>query len=140
GFDLASVRRELVESAITAFPAVPSIYEMLGNLSDDAVLFPSLRVAYSAGGPLPASIFEKVRERCGVRIGQLYGATEIGSVTFADPADEHFDPASVGRPMSGVEPRVDGDGQLLVRATSMMSGYVGDDSPLTPDGFFPTGD
>src|SRR5439155_11412386 len=96
--------------------------------------------AYSAGGPLPASIFEKVRERFGVRIGQLYGATEIGSVTFANPADEYFDPASVGRPMSGVEPRVDGDGQLLVRATSMMSGYVGDDSPLTPDGFFPTGD
>jgi acyl-coenzyme A synthetase/AMP-(fatty) acid ligase len=42
--------------------------------------------------------------------------------------------------MTGVELRTDADGQLLARATSMMSGYVGDESPLTPDGFFPTGD
>ena len=46
--------------------------------------------------------------------------------------------------MSGVQTRIDDDHQLFVRAPSMMSGYVGgaddDDSPLTADGFFPTGD
>ncbi|MEO6436508.1 MAG: class I adenylate-forming enzyme family protein [Tepidisphaeraceae bacterium] len=140
GFDLATVRRELAGSGITVFPAVPSIYEMLGNLPEAQSCFPTLRVAYSAGGPLPASVFEKVRDAYGLRVGQLYGATEIGSVTFAHPAADHFDPASVGQAMNGVELKIDASSQLHVRATSMMSGYVGDDSPLTHDGFFPTGD
>lgn len=138
GFDLDLVRRELSNSAITVFPAVPSIYEMLSTLHDGG--FPTLRLAYSAGGPLPASVSQRMREQCGVTIGQLYGATEIGSVTFAHPADANFDRASVGRPMRRVELRIDDDGQLLVRAASMMSGYVDAESPLTSDGFLPTGD
>jgi acyl-CoA synthetase (AMP-forming)/AMP-acid ligase II len=145
GFDLATVRRELNDRAITAFPAVPSIYEMLGNLAGDGGRLPSLRVAYSAGAPLPASVFERVRDAYGIRVGQLYGATEIGSVTFSHPARDPFEPDSVGRAFGGVELRTDDNGQLLVRATSMMSGYVGIDardgcSPLDAGGFFPTGD
>jgi acyl-CoA synthetase (AMP-forming)/AMP-acid ligase II len=142
GFDLGVVRRELAQSKITLFPAVPSIYEMLGNLPEpDGEKFPHLRVAYSAGGGLPESVYAKVLRHDGFRVAQLYGATEIGSVTFAHPASPNFDPASVGAAMNGVELRTDADGQLLVRATSMMCGYVGDDeSPLTPDSFFPTGD
>lgn len=140
GFDLDQTRRELSQSKITVFPSVPSIYEMLANLHEPDVKFPSLRIAYSAGGSLPQSIFERVRDQCGITVGQLYGATEVGSVTFAHPANANFDPASVGQPMRGVELRTDDAGQLFVRAKSMMSGYVDDDSLLTPDGFFPTGD
>jgi long-chain acyl-CoA synthetase len=143
GFDINIVRRELRESAITAFPAVPSIYEMLGNLAgaDDRSGFPKLRVAYSAGATLPASVFAKVNQTLKVRVAPLYGATEVGSVTFGDCNDPHFDPASVGRPMSNVQVRIDEDHQLHIRAPSMMSRYVGDeDSPLSSDGFFPTGD
>ena len=140
GFDLATIRRELVESSITVFPAVPSIYEMLGNLPDESSSFPSLRMPYSAGGPLPACVFAKIRDSLGITVGQLYGATEIGSVTFAHPDDPHFDPAAVGKPMRRVEMRIDANGQLLVRAASMMSGYIGDNSPLDADGFFQTGD
>jgi acyl-CoA synthetase (AMP-forming)/AMP-acid ligase II len=142
GFDLPTICRELAASAITVFPAVPSIYEMLGNLADDgAARPPALRLAYSAGGPLPARVFEKVSDVIGIRVGQLYGATEIGSVTFAHPDDPNFDPASVGKAMRGVETKIDNDtGQLLVRAPSMMSDYIGDPTPLTIDGYFPTGD
>lgn len=140
GFDLPTIRRELVQSGITVFPAVPSIYEMLGNLAEESDHFRTLRIAYSAGGPLPPRVFEEMCDVLNIRVGQLYGATEIGSVTFAHPDDPHFDPASVGRAMHGVETRIDDTGQLHVRATSMMSRYIGDPSPLTPDGFFPTGD
>ena len=140
-FELATVRRELSESRVTIFPAVPSIYEMLGNLPDGGDCFPALRLAYSAGGPLPASVFEKMQREYGVRVAQLYGATEIGSVTLSHPASDHFEPDSVGRAFEGVDLTIDPDGQLLVRATSMMSGYIGgDDSLMTEDGFFPTGD
>lgn len=142
GFDLAAVQQELVDAAITAFPGVPSIYEMLGHLPHPERRFPALRLAYSAGGSLPESVFERVRREYGMSVGQLFGATEIGSVSFSHPASDHFDPRSVGRAFDGVELKVDADNQLLVRATSMMGRYIGDDddSPLTADGFFPTGD
>ncbi len=140
GFDLDQVRTELSGAHITVFPSVPSVYEMLANLHDPNRRFSSLRLAYSAGGALPDSIFERLRDRCGITVGQLYGATEIGSITFAHPDDPHFNAASVGLPMRGVELRLDHENQLFVRAASMMSDYVRDDSMLTPDGFFPTGD
>jgi acyl-CoA synthetase (AMP-forming)/AMP-acid ligase II len=139
GFDIDTVRRELADG-ISVFPAVPSIYEMLANLHDPGLRFPKLRLAYSAGGPLPTSVFERMRDRCQTTIGQLYGATEIGSITFAHPFDPHFDAASVGKPMRGVELRLDDDQQLAVRAPSMMSAYLSDDSGIAADGFFSTGD
>ena len=140
GFDIDVVRHELAASKITVFPAVPSIYEMLGNLPGDACDASDLRLAYSAGGPLPESVFSRVQQHYGVRVGQLYGATEIGSITFSHPDSPHFNQASVGLPFRSVELKLDSDEQLLVRATSMMSNYLGDDSTLTADGFFPTGD
>jgi acyl-CoA synthetase (AMP-forming)/AMP-acid ligase II len=140
GFDLATIRGELAHENITHFPAVPSVYEMLANVADDGARFPSLRIAYSAGGPLPISLYEKLAQQRGLRVAQLYGATEIGSVTFTPATDPHFAAPAVGRAMNGVELRIDDDGQLLVRANSMMSSYIGDPSPLTPDNFFPTGD
>jgi acyl-CoA synthetase (AMP-forming)/AMP-acid ligase II len=113
-----------------------------------------LRRAYSAGGPLPPAVYEAFRDRFGVRVSQLYGATEIGSVTYGDPLSEHFNPAGVGRPMRGVSvrildsnnPRVDrplpcgAEGHVAISARSMLSHYVGDDTPAREDGFFLTGD
>jgi acyl-CoA synthetase (AMP-forming)/AMP-acid ligase II len=140
GFDLATVRSALAHEKITHFPAVPSVYEMLANVAGDGARFPSLRIAYSAGGPLPITLHEKLAQHRSLRVAQLYGATEIGSVTFTPATDPHFAAPSVGRAMNGVELRIDDDGQLLVRAKSMMSGYIGDSSPLTDENFFPTGD
>src|SRR5205823_13870447 len=113
GFDLPVVRRELAEAGVTLFPAVPSIFEMLANLPEQRT-FPTLRRAYAAGSPLPMSVYSKMLEHYGVRVSQLYGATEFGSITFADPASPSFDPASVGMPMSNVELRLGEDQQLLV--------------------------
>ena len=48
---------------------------------------PALRRAYSAGGPLPRPVFDAFAARFGVRVTQLYGASEIGSVTFNPPDD-----------------------------------------------------
>lgn len=140
GFDLNLIRRELAESGITLFPAVPPVFEMLPSLAADDARFPRLRLPYSAGGPLPISVNEAFHRQFGTYIAQLYGASEFGSVTFADPDAPHFDPGSVGSPMAGVELKLDADNQLHIRAQSMMRGYVGDESPLSSDEFFPTGD
>jgi long-chain acyl-CoA synthetase len=153
GFDPHLVHQQLATAGITVLPGVPPIYEMLNQFSSSG-LCPTLRVAYSAGSPLPPTVFQAAKRGLGWQIGQLYGATEIGSVTFGDPASKCFNSSSVGKPMNGVEIRIansntlstngesseSNEGEILVRAPSMFDGYEGEDSLKTSDGFFPTGD
>ncbi len=132
GLDLPIVRRELTASHCTVLPAVPPAFEALARLGGP---LPWVRAAYSAGGPLPPVVAAACRDRLGLTIGQVYGATEIGSVTYTADAD-----GSAGYPMPGVTIRTDADGQVMVAAGSLFDGYLGDENPTTPDGFYPTGD
>lgn len=151
GFDLAQVRASLRDDGVTILPAVPFLFDVLAR---GATTAPSLRKAISAGGPLPMSVFEEFRRNVGVAIGQLYGSTEFGSVTYSDPNAADFAPGSVGRPLCGVTirildpdtPRLEQplpagqDGQVAVSAPSMLCEYVGEPASPTRDGFFLTGD
>lgn len=149
GLDLQILLPELADG-ITIFPGVPSTFEMLAGLHGEASMMPMLRSAYSAGAPLPQSVFETFLAKYNVRITQLYGATEIGSVAFNSPADP-FDSASVGRAMRGVSIRIvdleghggllsaGNEGQIAIHAPSMFSGYLNGSSDLI-DGHFLTGD
>src|SRR4051812_38318457 len=153
GFDLNTVLAQLRDGGITLFPGVPFMFEALAR-TDSGSALPGLRRAYSAGGPLPRAVHDQFFGRYRVRLSQLYGATEIGSGTYADPTCEGFDPSSVGRPMRGVairildaaEPQVSHplpagtEGHVAIRAASMLSAYVGDDTSPTTDGYFLTGD
>jgi long-chain acyl-CoA synthetase len=150
GLDLGVIIPQLADGGITLFPSVPSAYDMMCQVGDGRAL-PALRKAYAAGAPLPKTIFDGFEAKFGVRIGQLYGATEIGSVTFSDPAAEHFDPRSVGVAYAGVRVRIadpqtraelpsGAEGELLIAAPSMFRGYLHETTPSTVDGFFPTGD
>jgi long-chain acyl-CoA synthetase len=140
GLDLPVMTQALAGDT-SVFPGVPSMFEMLANVADPVA--PRLRLAYSAGAPLPPSVAQRFEQRFAVRVGQLYGMSEIGSVTFNHPAREPFDPRSVGRPMRDVSIRIldngSVEGEVAVRAPSMLSGYIGDELSLI-DGHFPTGD
>lgn len=139
-------------AGVTVLPGGAFMFEMLGRLEAGATGRSSLRLAYSAGSPLPSGAASAFAERFGLAVGQLYGASEVGSVTFNDPGGlgvpPGFDPSSVGLPMDGVRivtGDADGtDGHVLVSAPSMLTRYVGEQtSPLVErDGvcYFPTGD
>jgi long-chain acyl-CoA synthetase len=148
GLDL-SVMTGALAGGVTVFPAVPSMIEMLATLPDPSFKVTGLRVVYSAGAPLPEAVYERFRERFDVRVGQLYGMTEIGSVTFGSPSAPGFDPKSVGQPMRDVSIRIlndagevaltGEDGEVAVRAPSMFDGYLRGEAQLI-DGHFATGD
>jgi acyl-CoA synthetase (AMP-forming)/AMP-acid ligase II len=152
GLDLPKLKRDLTESRITLLPGVPSLYEMLANHAGPDERYPDLRTAYSAGAPLPTSVANAVFDRCGIRVGQLYGASEIGSVTFSNPTGQHFESASVGQPMPGVTVRItSGDdpaepvrpsesGHVWIAADSIFTGYHGESQSSIVDRFYPTGD
>lgn len=158
--DAAEVLHRITEGGVTVLPGVPTLLELLAQAADGERHLNGLRSAYSAGSQLPASVVKAFQQRFRVRVGQLYGMTEIGSVTFNDPRGEHHDPASVGRPLDGVSLRIvdpatgrldqslpaHTEGEVAVAAPSMLTGYLGDDEarceapPNLRDGYFLTGD
>jgi acyl-CoA synthetase (AMP-forming)/AMP-acid ligase II len=150
GIDPSVTLPQLAGGGITVFPAVPATFEILCGPTGAGLTMPTLRVAYAAGAALPRSVFDAFRNRFGILIAQLYGATEIGSVTFNPPWEEPFDPASVGLPMQGIsihildvdtdQPLPPGNqGQVAIRADSMFSGYL-TAAPDLIDGHYPNGD
>jgi long-chain acyl-CoA synthetase len=151
--DAGSLLNQWHQDAVTVFPGVPSIFELLAT-SDAAQPAKAMRCAYSAGAPLPDSVYQQFRKRTGVQIGQLYGSTEVGSITYHDPNTADYEPTCVGVPMRGVEIRIvhsgerrfgqpsptNSEGEVAVRAPSMLSYYVGDPAPPFRDGYYMTGD
>lgn len=148
GFDADAVAAELNAGA-TVLPAVPFILEALARRAPAASTRP--RLVLSAGSSLPPRVRREFVGAWGVEPGQLYGATELGTVAMSLPGSDDFDPACIGRPMPGVSVRVvdvddpsrtlgtDAQGHLAVRAPSMLSAYLDGEVP-TVDGHFLTGD
>ena len=139
GLNLGMISRELASGRITVLPGVPFLFEILAKASDVPAAIGSLRQVYSAGAMLPKSVQEAFRGRFGVSIGQVYGATEVGSVTFGDGAMIAAEPLSVGYPMRGVSLGVvdpgalddkctlpaGQEGEVTVSSPSMLSHLVG---------------
>jgi long-chain acyl-CoA synthetase len=100
-----------------------------------------LRVAVSGGAPLSHAI-----ARCFLGLGlplvQGYGMTETSPVVAANAPDDN-DPATVGRPLVGVEVRIGENQELQVRGPSVMRGYwkrEEDTLRAFADGWLRTGD
>ncbi len=154
GVQLPVIARELRESGITILPGVPFLFEIMASSSEHIPRLNHLRYAISAGAQLPPVVHEQFVARFGLPIGQIYGATELGSVTFNDPARVGFDPQSVGLPLDGVKIRIVSaveqhcasqlprgvEGQVAISAPTMLSHVVGGGAMEYADGFALTGD
>lgn len=113
----------------------------------------TLRYLACGAAPLGAELQKAATDRLRCPIGQAYGMTEAGLVTVADAAD--IRPGGAGRLTSGndvivVDPEtnavvgVDEVGELWVRGTGVMTGYLGRPeetaAAITDDGWLRTGD
>lgn len=146
-FDAGLCARLLMTGA-TVFPGVPMMFDALTRASRPERT--TLRLAYSAGSSLPLEISGGFAERWGRPVGQLYGASDVGSVTFNDPGVASFVPAGVGLPMRGVSVRIlrddghdadaDEQGEVAIRAPSMLAAYMGDHPMHLVDGHLRMGD
>jgi long-chain acyl-CoA synthetase len=140
-----AIRRDRV----TVLPAVPTIFRRLLNSPAFAAAdFSSLRLAVSGAAPCPWGLAMEWREKTSTRIVRGYGMTELFrpiSYRADDPADI---PDVVGRPVPGVDIRLDENGdansrELLIRSPAVMEGYLGDPEEtraVMVDGWFKTGD
>jgi long-chain acyl-CoA synthetase len=80
-----------------------------------------LRIALSGGAALPPEV-SRVFIGLGLPVIQGYGLTESSPVVCANRLEDNV-PASVGRPIPGVETRTAENGALMIRGPNVMLGY-----------------
>ncbi len=99
-----------------------------------------LRIAVSGAAPLGKQLAE-FYEALGIPIAEGYGLTE-GGIVALNPLD-HPRAGSVGKPLPGIEVKLADDGELLVNAPCIFTGYYNDPkttAEVVRDGWLHTGD
>jgi len=146
--DPLALARCLTEST-TVFPGVPVLFEMLSRINPSSAHRP--RLAFSAGSILPDQVRHRFESTWNLRIGDLYGASELGTVTFNHPDSKAYAAGSVGLPLDGVSIRAldplnptrqlgaGEEGHIAIAADSMFCGYLDGDAPML-GGHWLTGD
>jgi acyl-coenzyme A synthetase/AMP-(fatty) acid ligase len=126
-FDAAE-RLEICErDGVNTLCQAPTEYRMLARRTELRPVA-SLRRLVSAGEPLNPEVIRAFRDGMGLEIHDGYGQTETGALTgslVGEPVRE----GSMGKPLPGVELRIEG-GELLLDPRScptFFSGYLGEE-------------
>jgi malonyl-CoA/methylmalonyl-CoA synthetase len=126
----------------TLFFGVPTMYARLAAEPRAAELA-MLRLCVSGSAPLSPSTFARIEELSGQRVLERYGMTET-LMNVSNPHDGERRPGTVGLPLPGVELRLAGSGEILVRGANVFGGYWRNPQAtaavLDSDGWFHTGD
>jgi long-subunit acyl-CoA synthetase (AMP-forming) len=131
---LDSVRKHRATNMICT-PQV--LHDLVVELERGAKSLPDLEYVGVGGATIVESLLARA-EQAGLPVYQGWGLSECASaVTFNKLGANRV--GTVGRPLSHVEVRRAGDGELLVSGRSLFAGYVGE--PLRAEGaWYATGD
>ena len=105
-------------------PGVPALWKawLTGNVG-----FGNVSLALSAGSPLTLGLERLALEKHGLKIHNLYGASECGAVCWDETAGLREDEGDLGALLPGVQVQQEAAGCLVVRSSSVGLGY---DEPL----------
>ena len=154
-FNVPLVLDLLDEHGIDNLTINPSMIRMLIEEAPAGRGLAAVKYVSSGTAPLPPALRERFEKRFGVPILQAYGQTEafggIAVESVRDVLAGNRRPDSVGKPLRGVEVRIQGpegplpvgaEGEIQVRSASMSHRYAGgdNDATVTEDGWLRTGD
>lgn len=131
----AALARAVRHGGVNVVFGVPTWWARVVRHATDGRFDPSVlagvRLAVSAGEHLPARVWREVERILGLRVVNSLGSSEATNLYLSDRAGAPR-AGTVGWPVPGYELRVvpgggaAGEGELLVRGASVMSGYLGD--------------
>jgi long-chain acyl-CoA synthetase len=132
-----SVRRAIRAHPDLTLPGVPALWRAW---HEAGVLRPTVRLAISAGAPLPLELEQAVFNTCGVKIHNFYGSSECGGIAYDPTPVPRTDPACAGRPLHGVKVSLSQTGAMRVRGPAVGETYWPLPSETLARGRFQTGD
>jgi long-chain acyl-CoA synthetase len=124
------------EKAIT-LAAVPAMWRAW---HEAGAIPANLRLAISAGAPLPLDLERAVFENSGVKIHNFLGSSECGGIAYDNSESPRADATCSGAPLRNVSLTVNKDGCLVVQSRAVAETYWPEKSALLGGGIFQTGD
>lgn len=133
---------DAVRQALSAFPelTLPAVPALWRAWSEAGVLGPSVKLAISAGAPLPLDLEHRVHARFGLKIHNFYGASECGGIAYDDSEAPRTEESMIGRPPDAVRLSIDNLGRLCVSGPAVGATYWPCGSETLQDGIFRTSD
>lgn len=118
-------------------PAVPALWRAWHEA--DAIPA-NIKLAISAGAPLPLQLEQAVFARRGLKLHNFYGASECGGIAYDASETTRTDPTLAGGPLRNVSLAQNGEGCLEVRGAAVAETYLPETSPALAHGCHRTSD
>lgn len=132
-----SVRQAAAGADALTLPAVPALWRAW---HEAGAVPPNVRLAISAGAPLPVALEQAVSQKSGLKIHNFYGATECGGIAYDPSPGPREQDAFVGAPMRNVRLALNEAGCLTVQSEAAGETYWPDPDPALGNGRFETSD
>jgi acyl-coenzyme A synthetase/AMP-(fatty) acid ligase len=132
-----SVRRAAELTDAITLAAVPALWRVW----HEAQSIPkNVKLAISAGAPLPLALEKTVFEAHGLKLHNFYGSTECGGIAYDDSTIPRTDSACAGAPMKYVQLSIGADGCLEVRGRNVGQTYWPEPAANLREGCFRSSD
>ena len=133
---------EVIKRAAGAHPAltlagVPALWRAW---REAGALLPSIRLAISAGAPLPAELEQAVFADGGLKIHNFYGSSECGGIAYDASEIPRAETGFAGRAVDNVSLSIGDDGCMQVRSRAVAETYWPAPQASLGGGVFCSGD
>jgi len=118
-------------------PAVPALWRTWHHAG---VIPPHVRLALSAGAPLPLALEQQIHATTGLKVHNFYGASECGGIAYDASAAPRSHDADVGAPVAGVHLDLTPEGCLRVHSPAAGTTYWPVPDPALDGQHFVTSD
>lgn len=133
---LPGLLRELftwLDTSELALPAVPAMWRAWEHAGLD---FAAIRIAISAGAPLPLELERAIHARTGLKVHNFYGSSECGGIAYDASEEPRAEATLAGSPIQGATLSIHPDsGCLVVQSAALGLGYIDGDGRFADGGY-----
>ena len=131
------VRRAAGTAVAITLPAVPPLWRAW---HEAGAIPANVRLAISAGAPLPVNLEQTIFATWGLKIHNFLGASECGGIAYDASATPRLDGALAGSPLRNVALSRDDSGGLVVQSSAVGETYWPEPASGLGAGRFETSD
>ena len=108
---------------ITYTQIVPSIVILLNKMNIKTKKNNYIKFIGCGSSILPLEAQKEFIKKYKIKIGNMYGLSEVGPAFIDDPRNKNWTPGSIGRPISSIKYKISKDNEILFKTKSLFIGY-----------------